>query len=375
MVSIHLIQVILYFGLFDLKGTPRDRMHPIAKFLICLVYFQVCGCALVSQSPTEEKTSAVPAVTSFRHTGLPVDRLILHRPDNDVVGQVQVLLAKDEDTLPQIARRFNLGYEEIVSANPGVDPWLPGEGTEITLPTQFILPSGPRQGIVLNLASMRLFYFPEPQAGEPAEVITHPIGIGRVGWSTPVGETSILAKARDPVWYVPASVRKEHLEAGDPLPPVVQPGPDNPLGRFAMRLGIPGYLIHGTNKPFGVGMRVSHGCIRLYPEDISRLFDRVPKGTTVRIVNEPYQVGWLDGQLYLEAHTPLEDDDSDATLRLANLLAEKLTDDHPIDFEIARAAIEESLGVPLPISVMDGKAPEGTRALTLKPIIETAALE
>ncbi|MEM7283397.1 MAG: L,D-transpeptidase family protein [Pseudomonadota bacterium] len=310
------------------------------------------------------------------HTGLPSDRLIMHGAENDVVGQVQILVAREEDTLPEIARRYDLGYEEIVSANPGVDPWLPKEGTPIVLPTQFVLPSGPRTGIVLNLASMRLFYFPRPDPGQPQEVITHPIGIGRVGWSTPIGETVITAKARNPVWYVPASVRREHEEAGDPLPAVVHPGPDNPLGKFAMRLDIPGYLIHGTNKPFGVGMRVSHGCIRLYPEDIARLYERVPKGTPVRIVNEPYQVGWLDGELLLEAHTPLEDDDSNATLRLSNLLAEMLGDGQEINYEQARLAIQTLSGVPVSI-LAEGDEVHGSveaKALNIRRALQQTSL-
>lgn len=337
------------------------------KLATLLLVVTCSGCALLVSADKSKKQTAHSLVDNFVHTGLPSDRLILHSEETDVVGQVQVLVAKKEDTLPEIARRYGLGYEEIVGANPGIDPWLPKEGARVVLPTQFILPSGPREGIVLNLATMRLFYFPKTVAGKPAVVITHPIGIGRVGWSTPTGETEVLAKARDPSWYVPASVRKEHEEAGDPLPAIVRPGPDNPLGRFAIRLGIPGYLIHGTNKPFGVGMRVSHGCIRLYPEDILRLFEQVPKGTSVRIVNEPYQLGWLEGKLYLEAHTPLEDDQTDATLRLANLLANQLGEDHDIDFDKARNAIEKPLGVPVAISLPNGSSDtSGVRALNIK---------
>ena len=175
-----------------------------------------------------------------------------------------------EDTLPDIARRFNLGYEEIARANPGVDPWVPGEGREIVLPTQFVLPAAPREGLVINLAQLRVFYFPKVKEGEPQTVITHPIGIGKVGWQTPEGTTKVTGKRKNPTWFPPASVRKEHKEAGDPLPSKVPPGPDNPLGAHMMTLGWPSYLIHGTNKPYGVGLRSSHGCIRFYPEDIAR---------------------------------------------------------------------------------------------------------
>jgi len=209
-------------------------------------------------------------------------RFPLPPPGDDIVGEIQVVIAGPEDTLHDIARHFDLGYNEITAANPGVDPWLPGEGTAVVVPTQFVLPPGPRQGIVVNIAAMRLFYFPEPAPGEQPIVVTHPIGVGRVGWPTPTGGTRIVSKVEKPTWYVPESIRREHAEANDPLPAVVPPGPDNPLGDFAMRLGMHEYLIHGTNKPFGIGMRISHGCIRLYPEDIEPLFSETPIGTPVR---------------------------------------------------------------------------------------------
>ena len=139
-------------------------------------------------------------------------------------------------------------------------------------------------------------------------MLTYPIGIGRVGWETPLGDTTVISKARDPSWYVPASVRREGAEMGNPLPAVVPPGPDNPLGHFVLKLDMPGYLIHGTNQPYGVGMRVSHGCIRLYPENIEPLYGMVGIGEVVTIINEPYLAGWRNGELYLESHSPLEDD-------------------------------------------------------------------
>jgi len=227
----------------------------------------------------------------------------------DVVGQVQVVTARYEDTFVDFARAYGLWYDDLVAANPDVDPWLPGEGTTIVLPTQFVLPLAPRRGIVLNIAAKRLFYYPIVADGEPRIVETFPIGIGRTGWATPTGVTSVVARVPDPVWFPPQSVRDEHLAAGDPLPRRVPPGPDNPLGRHAIALGIPGYLIHGTNKPAGVGMRVSHGCIRLYPEDIKHIFDQVEIGTPVRIVDQPYLFGWHDDQLYLQAHVPLDEDE------------------------------------------------------------------
>ncbi len=201
-----------------------------------------------------------------------------------VVGELQVTFSHHEDTFADIARRFNLGWDELVNANPGVDPWLPGEGTRIVLPTQFVLPDAEPEGVVVNLAALRLFYFPKPEKGQPRTVVTYPIGIGMVGWATPTGSTKIVSKRKDPVWTPPASVRKEHAADGDILPPTVPAGPDNPLGAFAMNLGWPTYLMHGTNKPAGVGMRASHGCIRLYPEDIAVLFQQIPIGTKVTVV-------------------------------------------------------------------------------------------
>lgn len=230
------------------------------------------------------------------------DSYPLPPPGQSLVGTKHWIHSKSSDTLAAIARRFDLGHNAIVNANPGVDPWLPGEDTLIHLPMRHLLPDAPRKGIVINLAEQRLYYYPESDNEEQAVVITHPVGIGREAWETPLGKTRITHKIPSPAWYPPASIRKEHAENGDPLPRVVPAGPDNPLGHFALRLGMPEYLIHGTNKPRGVGMRVSHGCIRLYPEDIALLFTRAAKGTAVNIVDQPYKVGWYQGQLYLEAH-------------------------------------------------------------------------
>ena len=227
-------------------------------------------------------------------------------PGNDVVGAVTVIRARADDTLLEIARRHGLGYEDIVRANPNVDTWLPGENTEVILPTRYVLPRGPRRGLVLNLAEYRLYYFPQPVAGEAPVVMTYPISIGRMDWDTPLGRTSVISKVTDPAWYPPASVRAEHAAEGNPLPRIVPPGPDNPLGKHAMRLGLPGYLIHGTNRPAGVGMRVTHGCIRLFPEDIEFLFGQVGLNTPVRIINEPVKIGWNGDELMVEVHQSLE---------------------------------------------------------------------
>jgi len=223
----------------------------------------------------------------------------------DVIGAVATVTARDEDTLVDIARRHGLGYEDIVRANPGVNVWVPGQGAEVILPTQYVLPPGPRQGLVLNLAEYRLYYFPAAKEGETAYVMTYPISIGRMDWETPLGKTSVISKVRNPSWYVPKSVLAEHEADGRPLPRIVPPGPDNPLGEYAMRLGLPGYLIHGTNRPAGVGMRVTHGCVRMFPEDIEYLFGKIDVSTAVRIINEPVKMGWDGDQLVMEVHPVL----------------------------------------------------------------------
>jgi L,D-transpeptidase ErfK/SrfK len=221
---------------------------------------------------------------------------------DDLIGDIRIVYSRHEDTLLDIARKHSLGYNEITAANPGVDPWLPGEGTRIVLPLQFVLPPGPRTGIVLNLAQMRLFYFLPKQSGKSAEVMTLPVGIGTDYARTPLGVTRVVRKAADPVWRPPIDVREEHAAEGDWLPAEVKPGPDNPLGKYGLYLALPGaYLIHGTNKPWGIGMRVSHGCIRLYPEGIEALYPLVPVGTPVRIIDEPYVIGWSKGIGYLQA--------------------------------------------------------------------------
>lgn len=231
----------------------------------------------------------------------------INEPDSHVVGHNMVVYSRAEDTLLDIARQFDLGYRDITDANPEVDAWLPGENTRVILPTRYILPDAPRDGIIINIAEMRLYFYPKNKQGEPQQVVTHPLGIGREGWATPLGKARITQKVKDPTWTPPESIRKEHAEMGDPLPRVVPAGPDNPLGAYAMRLSMPSYLLHGTNKPYGVGLRVSHGCIRLYPEDIEHLFGITPSNTAVEIIYQPHKAGQRNGQLYLEAHRPHKD--------------------------------------------------------------------
>lgn len=271
----------------------------------------------------------------------------------DVVGEIQVIKAKYEDTFAALGETYDLGYLELVAANPGVDPWLPGEGTDIILPTRFILPSGPREGIVINLAEYRLYYYPEGQS----VVHTYPLGIGREGWGSPVGNTRISAMTSNPAWYPPQSIRDEHAADGDPLPRVVPPGPDNPLGPYKMTLAMPGYLIHGSNKKFGIGMRVSHGCFRMLNHNVLELSKRVRVGTSVRIIDEPYKFGISQGMVYMEAHTPLQDEDQHMTLMdkhavVINTLLKRDEDAGmlQLDWEMVREIIAGEDGLPIQIA-------------------------
>jgi len=225
-----------------------------------------------------------------------------------LVGELGYITARGDDTFADIARRYDLGFDQLVAANPAISPWMPAEGARILLPTQYLLPPGLREGLVLNLAELRLYYF-RPRQGE---VMTFPVSIGRMDWRTPLGKTRVVSKERNPVWSPPLSIRQEHLAEGEFLPDYIPGGvSDNPLGKFALRLGIPGYFIHGTDeaKSFGIGMRVTHGCIRMYPEDVEELFAVVPVGAAVSIVNLPVKVGTSSNELYLEVHRPVDEEE------------------------------------------------------------------
>jgi len=289
--------------------------------------------------------SAAHCVAGARTFALP--------PEGDaLIGSIATVTARYEDTLLDIARKHEVGYAEIVAANPGVDPWLPGEGTSIVLPTRRVLPDAPRTGLVLNLPEFRLYHYGPRRPGEPQRVSTYPVSIGDVDWRTPLGLTRVVSKVRNPFWYPPASIRAEHARDGNVLPAVVPPGPDNPLGEFALRLAVPGYLIHGTNKPYGIGMRVTHGCVRLYPEHIARLYRELPVGTPVRIIDQPVKAGWDDGVLYLEVHSPLTESRSDAgvTAAVRAVIAATHGRDAVIDWDAVARAARERRGVPVPVS-------------------------
>ncbi|HTW51250.1 MAG TPA: L,D-transpeptidase family protein [Stellaceae bacterium] len=214
-------------------------------------------------------------------------------PDTKAVGQVQTYVVQQGDNFADIARKFDIGYTEMMAANPGVAPWTPPVGQTLYIPSLYILPNAPRQGIVIDLGERRLYYFPRDGAMQ-----TYPIGIGAIGFDTPHATTKVVRKEPNPVWIPPPSIRAEQPD----LPAQIGPGPDDPLGDYALRLGWPNYLIHGTNKPDGVGRNVSHGCIHLYPEDIQKLFNSVAVGTPVRVIDQPVQAAWIQGGLYVEAH-------------------------------------------------------------------------
>jgi L,D-transpeptidase ErfK/SrfK len=213
---------------------------------------------------------------------------------NDLFGVNTYYITKEEDTLISIARKYDISFADILSANNvNMDPWIPGKSNKLLIPKSHILPFGKRDGIIINIGDLRLYYY---EAGKI--MMSFPIGIGRSGWETPLGKAKVIKKKKDPVWIPPESVREE-----DPsLPKVVAAGKGNPLGNRAIYLSMPSYLIHGTDKPYGVGMKVSHGCIRLYPEDIEILYDLVEEGTKVNIVNQNIKAGWKDNKLYIEVH-------------------------------------------------------------------------
>lgn len=281
----------------------------------------------------------------------------------DVFGQTKTIKVSSKDTLLDIARQYDIGQAEILIANPNVDRWLPNDDDEVILPSRYIIPDVDRKGLVVNLAEMRVYYFPETKNGNKPVVTTHPVGIGRMDWVTPLGISKIVEKKKDPTWIPPKSLQMDRIANGEqPYPSIVPPGPTNPLGKHAMRLGITGgsYLIHGTIKPFGVGMRVSAGCIRMYPEDIESLFNKISTGTQVRVINEPIKLGWVLDSLFIELHPPLEEDQEkyqNYELRVTNFINDflssprnKRVENLTLDQEALKKAILEKSGIPVLIS-------------------------
>lgn len=301
---------------------------------------------------------------------------------DDLVGQMQIVKAKYEDTFADLGDIYSLGYSQMIAANPGVDAWLPGEGTDILLPTRYILPNAPRTGIVINLPEYRLYYYPKDQN----VVYTFPLGIGREGWSSPLGTTKVIGKIKDPSWIPPASIRKEHAEEGDPLPAIVPPGPDNPLGPFKIQLGFTGYLIHGSNQQFGIGTRTSHGCFRMLNPDLTYLFGILPMGTRVTIVTQPYKIGVEQGKIYFEVHKALEEHPApDLEKFIADAKKRYNNPNFMVDMALARMVASHQDGIPVQIGTMDGvpmrkqvveeiPAPQEETVVTQREQLETAHL-
>jgi L,D-transpeptidase ErfK/SrfK len=270
---------------------------------------------------------------------------------DDVIGRLAVIRLEEGDTLPDIARHFSLGTNALSAANPGVDVWVPEAGERIMLPLSFILPDTPRKGIVVNLATMRLFQF----KGDSNQMVvsTYPVGVGTEERPTPTCQTRVARKATRPTWHVPASIAEAHRKKGDILPAEVPPGPENPLGEYALYLSKSGYLIHGTNKPASIGLKATNGCMRLYPENVKLLYNDTPVNTPVSIVNQPYLIGQRNGVLYMEAHTPLEDS---GVIELEKIYAKLRTIEKKsarnLDWKKVKEIQAEARGIPVPILEM-----------------------
>lgn len=286
-------------------------------------------------------------------------------PSDSVIGDITFTSARRSDTLLDIARAFDLGHDQIIQANPGLNRWLPPPGADVLLPRRYILPPGPRKGIVINLAELRLYFFPS----NSNTVFTYPVSIGDLDWRTPLGTTIIVSKERDPAWFPPESIRAEHIDEGEELPTMIPGGaPDNPLGQYALKLGIKGYLIHGTDerRSFGIGMRVSHGCIRMYPEDIEELFQLVNVRTPVRIIDEPIAVGWRDDDLFLAVHRSLDDQEAPYPPNFQSLLEQlRAALTVSAEFDPQEALRVFALGNSIPIRVAIRVSDEDREAVSL----------
>lgn len=302
----------------------------------------------VKAKPSIVKDASIPEVTA---------------PQSRLIGGLETTTTKYEDTLVHLARKYNVGFVEMRAANPGVDPWMPGSGTKITLPTQHIIPDAPHNGVVINLPEMRMYYFFD-QKEPPA---TYPIGIGRTGLTTPLGSTTISHMSVDPTWRP-----TDRMRAEDPtLPAVVPPGPENPMGTHAMYLGWPSYAIHGTDKPYSIGRRLSSGCIRMYPEDIITLFDNVKPGTQIMVVDQPVKTAWINDKYYVQVHPtqeqsdmlshdsmtkpeyPIRDDDIKTILTGVGP-----TEGVTLQWDKIRSAVKERRGIPIIVATKNSKKSE-----------------
>jgi L,D-transpeptidase ErfK/SrfK len=315
------------------------------------------GCALLHEGP---HLPALPNTVrfdenSFAHKPLATERMATprpgERPSESVLGTVRRWRIRQGDTFLDIARWFDLGYNEMVDANPGIDPIVPPVGTEVLVPTAWVLPCCTYRGIVVNIPEMRLYYFrPDPANPGTTLVDTYPVGLGREDRRTPRGTFRVVRKDVDPAWYVPESIRQEHMrERGDARRMIPGGDPDNPLGRYRLKLTNELYGIHGTDIPWGIGMEVTHGCVRLYPEDIAHLFPLVPVGTPVEFVYQPVKVGVRAGAVYVEVHRDIYHAGRSLGAATRTALARGRFGDR-IEPRLVEGAVQRAAGVPVRVS-------------------------
>jgi L,D-transpeptidase ErfK/SrfK len=309
---------------------------------LLVVIFSLPACTAMTRVHEES-----PLVSRPLEEGVVRNEFTVAKGD-DVIGRLRYIRLEKGDTLPDIARHFSLGLNGVCAANPGVDIWVPDAEARILLPLNFILPDAPRKGIVINLATMRLFQF--KGNNDPVTVVTYPVGVGTEERPSPMGQVRVERKVSRPTWHVPTSIARDHLKKGDPLPATVLPGPQNPLGEYALYLSAQSYLIHGTNKPASIGLRATNGCFRLFPEDIKKLYENTAVKTPVNIVNQPYLLGQSNGVVYLEVHGSGEElDSSELDKVYKKLRTIEKESGRPLDWSNVKKVLAEARGIPVPI--------------------------
>jgi L,D-transpeptidase ErfK/SrfK len=339
------------------RSPLSNRLHLLVLFIFIIYLY---GCAVTRKVEVKPSPPPIYPEEKIERNDFSVAK------GDDVIGRLAALRLEKGDTLPDIARHFSLGVNAVSAANPGVDVWVPEVGQRILLPLSFILPDAPRKGIVINLAAMRLFQFKGD--GQSLAVSTYPLGVGTVERPSPIGQMHVARKATRPTWHVPASIAEDHRKKGDPLPAKVLPGPENPLGEYALYLSKPSYLIHGTNKPASIGLRATNGCIRLYPEDIKKLYENTPLKTPVCIVNQPYLLGQRNGVVYMEVHGPPEELDAvefdKIYTKLRNIEKES---GRTLDWSKVKKVLAEARGTPVPIfEIRQGSEKESAKVIEIK---------
>jgi L,D-transpeptidase ErfK/SrfK len=276
---------------------------------------------------------------------------------NTVIGNTRFYYAQRGDTFLDLARFYGLGYNEIEQANPGVDPWIPPENRPLTLPTEWVLPQVVPEGVTVNIPEMRLYFFHRRKGDGATLVTTFPVGLGRDEWRTPNGRFRVSGKTKNPTWVIPDSIREERIREKGRFEKLIPGGdPDNPLGKYRLELSLPMYRIHGTNIPWGVGMQVSHGCVRLYPEDIEQLFPMVPIGSPGEFVYQPVKIGARGGRIFAEVHPDIYTQVPGMFSEARRILSELGWQDR-VDAEMLERVVREQSGVPADVT-LGGSAPE-----------------